>query len=526
MNKVSVIFLAWMLAINFTTSAQTANIRVSNVNAVDPEETAVAIDYFNPARIASASNVAYFYSSSDSGKTWTQTEVTSTHGVWGDPSIVYDKKGNLYYAHLSNPQSGRWLDRIVVQKSTDNGITWNDGAGIGLRDVPKIEDKEWITADITESRFQNNLYLAWTERDKFTSSDPADSSRILFSRSTDGGETWSEPLRICDKSGTCNDDDNTVEGAVPAVGPEGQLYVAWSGPLGIMFDRSYDGGITWGKDIPVNEMPGGWDFEIPGLIYGNGMPVVASDIGNSPNRGNIYIMWGDTRNGADDHDIFISRSTDEGSSWSSPVKVNSDNSGRPQFFGWMTVDKTTGYLYVSFYDRRNTSGNDTDYYLARSTDGGNTFSNYKINTLTFTPTTAKFFGDYTNIAAHGGKIYPVWTQMMREKLSVWTAVIEDKSIITGIKTNAVEMPQFELKQNYPNPFNPVTNISYSVPGSSQIRLTVIDVLGREVKTLVRGYREAGTYHYSFDASDLPSGVYFYLLQSGEFSMSKKMILLK
>jgi hypothetical protein len=85
---------------------------------------------------------------------------------------------------------------------------------------------------------------------------------------------------------------------------------------------------------------------------------------------------------------------------------------------------------------------------------------------------------------------------------------------------------FNLEQNYPNPFNPGTVISYSLPNSSDIKLNVYNTLGQSVKTLVSGYKNAGKYSINFNASDLPSGIYFYKLEAGQFSQIKKMILIK
>jgi uncharacterized delta-60 repeat protein len=97
----------------------------------------------------------------------------------------------------------------------------------------------------------------------------------------------------------------------------------------------------------------------------------------------------------------------------------------------------------------------------------------------------------------------------------------------GIQPNGNDIPlQFELEQNYPNPFNPVTNIEFSLPGLSFVNLTVFDILGREVSVLVNRHLNAGKYKYDFDASKLPSGIYFYRLRSGNFSEVRKMNLIK
>jgi hypothetical protein len=99
--------------------------------------------------------------------------------------------------------------------------------------------------------------------------------------------------------------------------------------------------------------------------------------------------------------------------------------------------------------------------------------------------------------------------------------------ITGIKDENETIPvKLILRQNYPNPFNPATTISYSISEPATISLIVYDILGKEVITLLNGYQTAGSHKIEFDASFLSSGVYFYKLQSGSFSNTRKMILLR
>ncbi len=359
--------------------------------------------------------------------------MTSSLGVWGDPCLMYDGLGNLFYAHLSNPPSpGYWIDRIVVQRSTDNGATWNQGAGIGFNS-PKEQDKEWLAVDLQNTPYKNFLYVTWTEFDSYGSSSSLDSSRILFARSIDNGTTWSNPVRVSDKGGDCYDGDLTVEGAVPTVGLNGEVYTAWSGPLGIMFDKSTDGGVTWGNDIFVSAQPGGWDFDVSGIYRCNGLPIAACDTSRTFSRGNIYVLWGDQRNGADNSDVFISKSINGGQTWTPALRVNNDNTTRHQFFPWMSIDQTTGHLFVVFYDRRNTTGLVTDVYVAKSVDGGETFENFKVSQSSFTPTASVFFGDYTNIASFNRKIFPIWMRLDGTDLSVWNAVVLDSSAIVPVE---------------------------------------------------------------------------------------------
>lgn len=413
--------------------SQYLNVRVDSPQSNQPEEVSIAINPVNPNFLSAGANINHFFNSADGGYTWSTSYLSSSFGVWGDPVVVYDELGYLYYGHLSNPPfPGYWIDRIVIQRSTNNGLSWNDGAGIGFLS-PKNQDKEWIAVDMHSNQFKGNVYVCWTEFDSYGSSNPSDSSRIKFSRSTDKGLTWSNAVTISDRSGNCIDSDNTVEGAVPCVGPNGEIYVSWAGPLGLVFDKSTDGGLTWGNDILVSSIPGGWDFDVSGIYRCNGMPITACDTSQSPFRGNIYINWSDQRNGTGNTDIFFVKSTDGGNTWSSPLKVNDDNTNRHQFFTWMTIDQTTGAIYIVFYDRRNTSGDATDVYVARSTNGGETFTNFKVSQSSFTPSSGIFFGDYTNIAAFNKKVYPIWMRLDGSNLSVWTAIIHDSLVYVPVE---------------------------------------------------------------------------------------------
>ena len=500
--------------------AQYPNVMISNQDY--PEEPSIAIDPANPNRIVAGANIQSYYYSTDGGATWDGSVLQSNeHGVWGDPCLIVDTLGYYYYFHLSNPASGSWIDRIVCQRSTDGGITWNDGSAIGLNGT-HAQDKEWAVVD----RTTNTIYVTWTEFDSYGSSDPADSTRILFARSTDQGLTWSVPKRLSKQAGDCVDADNTVEGAVPAVGPDGQVYVSWAGPLGIMFDRSADKGDTWlDNDIFVNDFPGGWDFGIPGISRCNGLPVTCCDISNGPYRGNIYINWSDQRNGESDTDIWLSRSSDGGDSWSVPIRVNNDQAGKQQFFTWMTVDQVTGYLWFVFYDRRNYTGNNTDVYIALSRDGGETFTNFKISESPFIPSSGVFFGDYTNISAHNNMVRPIWARLQNNALSVHTALID--TIYTEIPDLSLAVDQEQ--ESYPNPFSDQTYYAFKLHHQSLVNLDVIDLFGHKVAGIISNqWLDAGKYIRQFDPStnDLPSGVYYFRLRTGDKVQHRKIIYLR
>jgi hypothetical protein len=97
----------------------------------------------------------------------------------------------------------------------------------------------------------------------------------------------------------------------------------------------------------------------------------------------------------------------------------------------------------------------------------------------------------------------------------------------GIRENNSHFPKsFGLEQNYPNPFNPMTSIKYQLPVQQFVKITVFDILGKEVTTLVNEQKNAGYYEVKFDASNLASGLYFYKIEAGTFIETKKMMLIK
>jgi hypothetical protein len=515
--KSQIIITVLLLMAYNVSPAQHTNIMISNQN--DPNEPSIAINPKNTNELMAASNINNYYYSTDGGFTWIENTLTSTFGVWGDPVIACDTAEFFYFFHLSNPPGGNWIDRIVCQRTPGIGQAFNNGSYTGLNGT-KAQDKQWVDID----RNTNTIYMTWTEFDEYGSFHPADSSRILFSKSANQGASWSNPVRINNVSGDCIDSDNTTEGAVPAVGPNGEVYVSWAGPAGIVFDRSLDGGLTWlSQDIPVDPMPGGWDMTIPGIYRANGLPVTVCDRSGGPNHGTIYINWCDQRNGASDTDVWLSKSTDGGNTWSAPARVNDDLTQTQQFFTWMTIDQTTGYLWFVFYDRRNYTNSSTDVYMAVSKDGGATFYNFQISSTPFVPNSNVFFGDYTNITAHNNVVRPIWTRLDNFNLSVWTAII-DTVILSDEELPADHISLHE--QNYPNPVMDETAFSFKLHEPASITIRLFDISGREVCQVVNNQVYGfGKHIIVFRPKDhnISPGTYSYELVAGDKVVRRKML---
>jgi len=393
-------------------------------------EPSIAINPNNPDHIVAGTVLNDFYYSNDGGKSWISESLRSTYGVWGDPVLMFDTANTAYYFHLASYKETSHLDRIVCQKAQINeeGELHAADFDAGTFTEPngtKVQDKHW-TALNTRT---NEIYMTWTQFDAYNSKKPEDSSIIVFSKSSDQGATWSTPKRISFYAGDCRDDDDTVEGAVPAVGPNGEIYVTWTGPKGLVMQKSLDGGETWlPKEKMLEPQLGGWTLNIPGLSRANGLPILKCDT----ESGVLYLNWCDQRNGEEDTDVWLMKSEDGGDSWSTPIRVNQDNSGRHQFFTWMTLDEESGYLFFVYYDRRNTEGVDTEVYVSYSTDQGVTFEDVKVSKKAFTPNPDLFFGDYLNIDATGGHVAAIWPILNgKGKIELYVGSTEVKRLVTS-----------------------------------------------------------------------------------------------
>jgi BNR/Asp-box repeat len=376
-------------------------------------EPSVAINPNSPNEVAAAfQSPAMVSYSQDAGASWQLASGTSPsdYKVSGDVSIVYDILGHAILCYIAFDKLGTpeyWAHNaarngVFVRRSLDGGKTWGSNA-IALDAQPTrpdmpFEDKPYLVADDNpDSPFAGNLYVGWTE---FSLT----KSIVLFSRSTDGGITWSPPFEISTHEGVPRDDNGAVEGFDAVAGPDGALYTVWADDTSFVMAVSHDGGLTFGPSRPILTLPASY-FKVEDLQRANGFP----QIGIDPRTERLYLTWSDYRNG--DVDVFCSSSPDLGSTWTAPVRVNNDpvHDGADQFFQWMAVDPKGGSINVVFYDRRSDPENNAALItLARSTDRGKTFANYAWTQSPFYLDEGEFIGDYTGIAALNGRVYGVW----------------------------------------------------------------------------------------------------------------------
>ncbi|HEV3154370.1 MAG TPA: sialidase family protein [Candidatus Baltobacteraceae bacterium] len=377
-------------------------------------EPAVAINPRNPRNVIVAyqtdGNAVY---TRDGGKTWrTVSAIPRDHKVVaGDVSLAFDTRGDAVLCYIAFDRLGSanyWAhggssNGIFVVRSTDGGAHWSVPETViakALRNAGAFEDKPYVVADHSKSAFRNSFYIGWTDfRLGF--------SRMLFSRSTDGGRHWSAPAALSALRGSPRDDNGALEGFDGTTAADGALYSVWQDGTHLLLSVSNDGGRSFAPARIVQPVPSMY-FEIAGYSGrgGNGFPQIAA----GPRTGTLFVAWADYRNG--EVDVFVSTSSDRGSTWSAPVKVNGDpvHDARDHYFQWLALDPVTGDVYVLFKDRRGDVKNELETVtLARSSDGGRSFANYALTTTGNDPA-GHFMGDYDGLAAWGGRVYGVWTE--------------------------------------------------------------------------------------------------------------------
>jgi hypothetical protein len=238
----------------------------------------------------------------------------------------------------------------------------------------------------------------------------------------------------------------------------------------------------------------------------------------------LYAIWTHTHTYVDS--VNFSVSTNGGNSWSTKKISDTDtilNIGSSQ----VTIHPSfsvasNGHIYAVWPDGRERHDPTFDsthvsVYLTRSTDGGVTWSpNMKVNGPS---NYSRVTNAYPNVMIRSnGQTDTV--------LVVWGKL---RNILgpQAITQQGSEVPEkFSLAQNYPNPFNPATNIKVNISKSGFVSLKVFDITGREAAVLIDEEMNAGIYNVDFNAMSLPSGVYFYRLETDSFSDTKKMILVK
>ncbi len=169
-------------------------------------------------------------------------------------------------------------------------------------------------------------------------------------------------------------------------------------------------------------------------------------------------------------------------------------------------------------------------YLTTGYGEGGDMTKYDVSDPSNPTAVARYDGDGINNTGElaPSQVYPFDDDYLMLRIyDIGVMLVDKRANMTAIEDPRRQQPdRYRLKANYPNPFNPTTRIEYRLPDASEVKLTVYDMLGREVRTLVNRRQSAGTHRVTFDGSGLSSGIYIYRIQTDEFAQSRKMLLVK
>jgi len=427
------------------------------------------------------------YKSSNNGASWVQV------GLEDLDTYCLTKRGTYVYA----------ATEYGFYRSSDNGSSWTD-ANVGL--PASTHDLFGLAA--------NAEYLFVSAEDEFF-------------RSSDKGETWSHSLH----SGMGNKIAIAAFGAIILAGE----YPPWDERhMGTPLSRSEDNGTTW-QDIDMGLGVG--------CFVGGQTHILAGGEGvwRSSDKG---LTW--ERAGLDETDIGCLAFAEPYVFAGGPsVYVSGDDGSSWLDFG------LAEYRVCCFA----VAG---DYLFAGSPDGvyraslkGSAWTEVNeglegINVNCFAVSGSTIFAGTTGEGVYRSSNYGMsWEQVglqnrivnsieiddtymycTTEGSGLWRRPLTDLVVSVGETASSPIPTDYQLSQNYPNPFNPTTTIEFTVPESGYVTLKVYNVLGEEVASLVEGDHEAGTFKATWDASALPSGVYFCRLNSGDFSQTRKAVLMR
>jgi hypothetical protein len=420
----------------------TPNIDIAGENSPDRQrvEPTIAVDPRNPSIIvAGAQDLRLkaigehrwhgYYRSTDGGETWssgllpgfpgdTSLQGTSSplhvYNTTSDTVMAFDRSGNLYYAGIAfelnctpTATTTCYPEVAFVAKYTNDGSAY---AGTKLINGFYPADKPWIAVDTTGGPTDGIVYLSFDANILLPSGLVFTS---VFTRSTDGGTTFSTPI-----AAPMPPNYGNLPGV--AVDSAGNVYVSTlavdvlGNPLNyIQVSKLTNGGsILTGTVVAAASI-----VLLPSPLPGGSfrtftIPQIAAD------SSGVYLVWDDFRTG--NANVMLSRSTDGGTTWSSPITVNDVTTGQ-HFFS--TIIASGGIVSVAWYDSRFNTGTTLtvlDVFLAQSTNGALSFSpSTRVTNQSFNPETVlrtdgpnineHFIGDYIDIGAYKGVVYPIWS---------------------------------------------------------------------------------------------------------------------
>lgn len=514
------------------------------INPTDSTNIVAGCNFVSTSTTSLPSETNNLYYTKDFGNTWNASSFSTsplsssaTILGGGDPNFAFDHSGKLYFSWINlwlNTTNFSTLWDLYWAYSLDGGDTWKrDSISDYIGTAPSsilgsggAFDKEWLASDNNPSSpYYGNLYCSFFQADANT------------------GNTWmglrskTPATGIFDTvSAIVNSGSYKLEQfASDVVDNNGNVHVTFFATVDSLTYSLYhavstDGGQTFQPENKISDVAiGRWtasevNDSIEGVSPTRLYPCsyITCDHSSASSANNLYMVWsgnGIDSEGTTGYDIYFSRSTDGGTTWSTAriLNDNTTNLTSDQYYPALTVS-STGRLVISWWDRRNdTMNNNSDIYLTYSDDGGQTFApDMKVTTAATqfsevgTQNGGFGIGEYNSILANGSYAIPIWADGRTDDgmLNIYAAFIQlGNDTISGLQNLSTINGALKIFNVFPDPVKDQLNLSYEATQGGEMQISAYDVQGKLVKQFSASQVTAGKGTLSFNTKELASGTY-------------------
>lgn len=420
-----------VLPVDLSSDGFITNTRVNMMSGVS--EPKIICNPIDKSRLVISSNdfliqegYARIFTSSDTGKTWTPVMLNLSgafrQSSYSDPWMDYDEKGNLYFVAVQMDLINSGKEGLYFSKSTDNGLTWQTDFNFvdyNSKENIKIDRPKIYCSKQHEDK--TGVYVTWIEFKGIH-------SYVMLSKSADGGKTFSQPEVIQNKN---------VEFYSFSGNGRGELYLVYLNDEHELKVRlSVDEAKTWTKEFG--------DFRIKSAGEGNDNEYELKKsshegirVGSEPSvfysaKNLLYITYSAPGHGKDEADVYFVRLDLATGSITEPKRVNVDNTTNDQFLPSITSDASDN-IYIMYQDSRNDADNViTESYISVSIDGGLSFTDHKLSTRGYDPTTLavdSYIGDYNSCTVSGDQLIGVWTDGRNNNFDLYVGMFQIQDMI-------------------------------------------------------------------------------------------------
>lgn len=439
-------------------------------------------------------NNIQFAKSNDRGQTFTNpvypSSIIDTTKAQLFPAISVDEYGTIFILWTMISDTFTVNSGMYLTRSTDGGESFEEARNVVT--MPSVY--------CSMATYEDNVYLFYPSMDNYPFGE------YYFQRSTDNGDNFSDPIQVTDVA--CADSLKFDSMTDMIVDKDGIIHMVWNdarrseGNSDIYYCNSTDGGQSFSTNIPVNDL----NSSIANIEHWDPSIAVMQN-------GDIYVTWRyhiDFQNNQDwDYRNQMAVKYHDSDSFTNHSSINASalHSCGPA----IAINKYD-QMYIIF------SARDTKQFCYSLYPGDENFTMQEIG---------------KDNSSHGATSYPSIVIDNENKACILWTDNTDIYFSRGGYDNPIKIDDsmisaetFALYQNYPNPFNPRTTISYEIKTDAFVELSVFNINGNWIETLVRGEQNPGSYSVDFNHPELPSGLYYYQLKSGEDVITKKMMLLK